>query len=371
MNHQGTEIDTNGRYGRHLALPGFGNEGQRRLVGARVLVVGAGGLGSPVIQYLAAAGIGTLGVVDADRVERSNLQRQTIHTENGVGERKTNSAERFVNGLNSLVDVEAHPYRLTSANALELFADYDVVVDCTDNFPTRFLVSDAAEILGLPVVWGSIYQYEGQTAVFWRSPSDEVHGVTYRDLFSASPPPDMVTSCEEGGVLGAMCGVIGSAMAMETIKVISGIGDPAIGFVNRYDAWTSRWSRFRVHRDPGRPAIEGLVDYEAFCGVQPVPTVDANSLADSVSRGERFELIDVREEEEYALDHIPGARLVPKSRLSTDGLRSWMPDQQTKYVVMCKSGGRSAAVVRDMIADGYSSVASLEGGILAYRISVG
>src|SRR5688572_28212159 len=255
------DLDEVRRYSRHLIMPEVAMEGQTRLKGAKVLCIGAGGLGSPVAMYLAAAGVGTLGLVDFDVVDETNLQRQIIHGQSDIGRKKVDSARDTLKEINPFIDVVVHETRLDSSNALDIFRPYDVIVDGTDNFPTRYLVNDACVLLGKPYVWGSIFRFEGQVSVFWAE-----HGPCYRCLYPEPPPPGMVPSCAEGGVLGVLCASIGSVMVTEAIKLITGIGDPLVGRLMIYDALEMTYRQVKVRRDPNAPPITELIDYEAFCG---------------------------------------------------------------------------------------------------------
>ena len=354
------------RYSRHLIIPDFGSTAQRRLKNARVLVVGAGGLGSPVLLYLAAAGVGTLGIVDDDVVDVSNLQRQVIHGVSDVGSAKGESARRSVAELNPLVRVVLHPEHLDNSNVLEIFSEYDLIVDGTDNFATRYLVNDAAEILHKPYVWGSILRFDGQVSVFWG-----VHGPTYRDLFPQAPPPGSVPSCAEGGVLGVLCAQIGSVMANEAIKLITGTGRTLLGRVLVLNALEMSWREVKVRRDPDAVPVTGLSDYQAFCGIapaEPAPDgaeVDVDALrvllAERAAGQREFELLDVREPGEYDIVHIDGARLAPRGAVLAGEL---LPDRNRPVYVHCKTGGRSAEVAAYLRREGYPEVYNVSGGIL-------
>lgn len=361
------------RYSRHLILPEFGVEAQKRLKNSRVLVIGAGGLGSPALLYLAAAGVGTLGIVDDDVVDLSNLQRQVIHGVGSVGRSKASSAESAIAELNPLVTVVRHEVRLGADNALQIFADYDVILDGTDNFATRYLVSDAAEILGKPYVWGSILRFDGQVSVFWADPA--VGGPSYRDLYPEAPPPGAVPSCAEGGVLGVLCAQIGSVMVNETIKLITGIGTTLLGRVLIFNALDMTWRELKVRRDPAAEPIKELADYEAFCGLA-APTEDDDSGMPSVSvteledllqqraQGTRdFDLIDVREPGEYEIVRIEGATLTPQNRILS-GETTLDPERET--YVHCKVGGRSAKVVQYLREQGARKVYNVDGGIIQW-----
>ena len=362
------------RYSRHLIIPGFGTDAQLRLKNARVLVIGAGGLGSPALLYLAAAGVGTLGIVDDDDVELSNLQRQVIHGMPDLGRSKAASARDSIIDLNPLVEVVLHEDRLDRSNALSLFAGYDLIVDGTDNFATRYLVNDAAAILGKPYVWGSILRFDGQVSVFWQD-----RGPTYRDLYPEAPPPGSVPSCAEGGVLGVLCAQIGSVMVNEAIKLITGVGTTLLGRVLVFNALDMSWRELRVRPDPTAPRVTELVDYEQFCGLpgptaagdasqeEPVPTVSVDELAELLaarSAGDAdFDLLDVRNPEEHAIVNIDGAVLVPKN-LILDG-DATVDGSRTVYV-HCKSGVRSADVVRFLRAEGHPDARSVAGGIIEW-----
>ena len=358
------------RYSRHLLIPEIGTIGQRRLKNARVLVIGAGGLGSPVLLYLAAAGVGTLGIIDDDMVDLSNLQRQVIHGVRDVGRSKLASARDAVAELNPLVKVRLHDTRLDSTNALELFADYDLIVDGTDNFATRYLVNDAAVILGKPSVWGSIYRFEGQVSVFW-----EKNGPTYRDLYPEAPGAGSAPSCGEGGVFGMLCAAVGSMMVTEAVKLITGVGRTLLGRVLLFDALASSWREIRVSKDPAGESITELVDYETFCGVAPRQdagtdhTVTVQQLAtmlDARDAGLRdFDLIDVREWGEHEIVSIPGSRLIPQGRiLSGEALSELRRDRD--IVLHCKAGTRSSDVLAKLQRQGYTRVKHVQGGVLAW-----
>lgn len=357
--------DEKERYSRHLILPGFGAEGQLRLKNARVLVIGAGGLGSPALLYLAAAGVGTLGIVDDDVVDTSNLQRQVIHAVHDVGTSKARSARDSVLALNPLVQVVLHEVRLDAQNVLEVFSGYDLILDGTDNFATRYLVSDAAEILGKPCVWGSILRFDGQVSVFWSQ-----HGPTYRDLYPEPPAPGAVPSCAEGGVLGVLCAQIGSVMVNEAIKLITGTGRTLLGRLLVFNAQDMSWREVGLQRDPEREPVTGLVDYQAFCGTGPVqaadvPGISAPELAGLLEQraaGEvDFDLLDVREPGEHQIVSIDGARLVPRARILAG---EDLPGPGRTVYVHCKSGGRSAEVTAFLRSRGYGSAFNVDGGIL-------
>ncbi|MDD1476982.1 molybdopterin-synthase adenylyltransferase MoeB [Arthrobacter sp. H16F315] len=358
------------RYSRHLIIPEIGVIGQRRLKNARVLVIGAGGLGSPALLYLAAAGVGTLGIVDDDTVDLSNLQRQVIHGAADVGRPKTESARDAIAALNPLVEVRLHQLRLDASNALELFAGYDLILDGADNFETRYLVNDAAAILGKPYVWGSIFRFDGQVSVFW-----EQHGPTYRDLYPEAPPAGSVPSCGEGGVFGMLCAAVGALMVTEAVKLITGVGRSLLGRVALFDALGGSWREIKVSRDPEAERITALTDYEAFCGIPPAAdagtehTVTAAQLATMLASRKAglkdFQLVDVRESGEYEIVRIDGAVLIPQGRILAGEAWQELP-QDTDIVFHCKAGTRSAAVLAAARAAGYQRVSHLDGGILAW-----
>lgn len=364
------------RYSRHLIIPDVGMDGQRRLKNARVLIVGAGGLGSPALLYLAAAGVGMLGVADFDVVDESNLQRQVIHGTRDVGRPKAESARDAVSEVNPLVQVVLHQERLDSDNALHILAGYDLIVDGTDNFATRYLVNDACVLLGKPYVWGSIYRFDGQASVFWAE-----HGPCYRCLYPEPPPPGMVPSCAEGGVLGVLCGSIGSIQVTEAIKLLTGIGDPLVGRLMIYDALEMSYRSVTVRKDPEcplcgkNPTISGLVDYDEFCGVvSPAgtaaaadSTITAVELAEMFDRGEDFVLIDVREPAEYDIVRIPGSVLIPKGELP--GRLAELP-QDKPIVLHCKTGGRSADALAVLHGAGFTSARHVQGGVTAWATQV-
>jgi adenylyltransferase/sulfurtransferase len=373
------------RYARHILLPQVGLEGQRRLKNARVLVVGAGGLGSPALMYLAAAGVGTIGVVDDDVVDASNLQRQVVHGVDDVGRPKTESAAETVARINPLVRVVRHDLRLDSSNALEVLADYDVVLDGADNFPTRYLVNDACVLLGLPHVWGSIYRFDGQVSVWFAG-----YGPCYRCVFPDPPPPDAVPSCATGGVLGVLCAAVGSVQVSEAIKLVVGQGDPLVGRLLVHDSLRQTWDSLTVRANPGcpvcgeAPTVTSLVDYEHFCGMPgaPVPApvavgavpdtfteVTATELATMLAareRGEReFELVDVREPGEREVVSIPGARAIHLDRFREGTAAEELP-RGIPVVLMCKSGVRSGEAAALLAGAGRGDVANLTGGVLAW-----
>ncbi|CAN7427201.1 molybdopterin-synthase adenylyltransferase MoeB [Arthrobacter sp. LjRoot78] len=358
------------RYSRHLIIPEIGTLGQRRLKNAKVLVIGAGGLGSPALLYLAAAGVGTLGIIDDDAVDLSNLQRQVIHGVADVGRPKIESARDSIAALNPLVDVRLHNVRLDASNALELFAGYDLILDGADNFATRYLVNDAAAILGKPYVWGSIFRFDGQVSVFW-----EKYGPTYRDLYPEAPPAGSVPSCGEGGVFGMLCAAVGSLMVTEAVKLITGVGRSMLGRVALFDALGGSWREIKVARDPAAERITELTDYEAFCGIAPEAetakenTVTATQLATMLASRKAglkdFELVDVREPGEHDIVSIDGSVLIPQGRILAG--EAWAELPQDKDIVFhCKAGTRSAAVLAAARKAGYQRVSHLDGGILAW-----
>jgi len=359
------------RYSRHLIIPDVAMNGQLRMKNARVLCIGAGGLGSPVAMYLAAAGVGTLGLVDFDVVDETNLQRQIIHGQSDVGRLKLDSAADSIREINPFVNVIKHETSVRSDNALELFADYDLIVDGSDNFPTRYLVNDASVLLGKPYVWGSIYRFDGQLSVFWAE-----HGPCYRCLFPEPPPPGMVPSCAEGGVLGMLCGTVGSLQTTEAVKLITGVGDPLIGRMLIYDAAELKFRELKVRKDPEcpvcgkNPTVTELIDYEAFCGVTPdVEAAAANhqitaeELADLRGNGHDLTLIDVRDPHEWEIVHFDDSVLMPMDQVVE---RVSEVPQSGDVVVLCKVGARSAEVLRWLHSVGLTHVKHLAGGIDAY-----
>jgi len=367
-------VDEVRRYSRHLIIPDVGMTGQKRLKNAKVLCVGAGGLGSPALLYLAAAGVGTLGVIDFDVVDESNLQRQIIHGQSDVGRSKAESARDSIKELNPLVNVIVHKERLDSDNAMQVFEPYDLIVDGTDNFATRYLVNDACVLLGKPYVWGSIYRFDGQASVFWAD-----HGPCYRCLYPEPPPPGMVPSCAEGGVLGVLCASIGSIQVTEAIKVITGIGDPLVGRLMIYDALDMTYRTVKVRKDPEcpvcgkNPTVTELIDYEEFCGAVSEEaqeaamgsTISARQLKEMLDGDDEIFLVDVREPNEYEIVSIPGAVLIPKGEFLSGAALERLP-QDRRIVLHCKSGARSAeclAVVKDA---GFSDAVHVGGGVLAW-----
>ncbi|ABS27788.1 molybdopterin-synthase adenylyltransferase MoeB [Anaeromyxobacter sp. Fw109-5] len=357
------------RYSRHLIIPEVGVEGQRRLKAARVLMVGAGGLGSPIGLYLAAAGVGRLGIVEFDVVDETNLQRQVLHGTKDVGRKKVESARDRIRDLNPNVEVVAHEAWLTSENALDIIREYDLVVDGTDNFATRYLVNDACVLLGKPNVYGSIYRFEGQSTVFC---TDE--GPCYRCLYPEPPPPGLVPSCAEGGVLGILPGLVGLVQATETVKLVAGIGEPLVGRLLLVDALSMQFRTVKLRKDPRCPAcgtreIRELIDYQQFCGIRGeeettgVPVMTVAELDERRRGGAELDLVDVREPHEWDIGRIEGARLAPLSSFA-EALRSF--DSARDVVLYCKSGARSAKAARQLQEAGFKRVWNLEGGILRW-----
>ncbi|WP_059021712.1 adenylyltransferase/sulfurtransferase MoeZ [Mycobacterium sp. M26] len=360
------------RYSRHLIIPDLGVVGQKRLKNAKVLVIGAGGLGSPTLLYLAAAGVGTIGVVEFDVVDESNLQRQIIHGQSDIGRSKAESARDSILEINPLVNVRLHELRLEPDNAVELFEQYDLIIDGTDNFATRYLVNDAAVLAHKPYVWGSIYRFEGQVSVFWEDAPNGL-GLNYRDLYPEPPPPGMVPSCAEGGVLGILCASIASVMGTEAIKLITGIGDPLLGRLMVYDALDMTYRTIKIRKDPETPKITELIDYEAFCGVLSEDaaaaahdsTVTPQELRDLLDSDKKVALIDVREPVEWEINHIQGAELIPKSALESGEGLAKIPQDRIP-VLYCKTGIRSAEALAALKKAGFSDALHLQGGIVAW-----
>lgn len=368
------------RYSRHLILPEVGMEGQKRLKAASVLMIGTGGLGAPLGMYLAAAGVGRLGLVDFDVVEESNLQRQIIHGTGDVGRPKIESARDRLSDINRHIKIEAYETRLTSANALELFRDYDIVVDGTDNFPTRYLVNDACVLAGKPNVYGSIFRFEGQASVFWAA-----RGACYRCLYPEPPPPGLVPSCAEGGVLGVLPGIVGAIQANETIKLILGGGEPLINRLLLFDAWKMRFREMKLRKDPqcpvcgDNPTIKALIDYEEFCGLKPpaatqqggatqMQEITASELKARLDRGDDIQIIDVREPHEYEIARLDAARLIPLGQIVS---RVGEIDQTKETIMHCKAGGRSAKAINELRQAGYrGQLVNLKGGITAWSTDV-
>lgn len=360
------------RYSRHLIIPDLGLDGQKRLKNARVLVIGAGGLGSPTLLYLAAAGVGTIGIVEFDEVDESNLQRQIIHGQSDIGRPKAQSARDSILEVNPLVEVRLHEFRLEPDRAVNLFKQYDLILDGTDNFATRYLVNDAAVLAGKPYVWGSIYRFEGQVSVFWEDAPAGL-GLNYRDLYPEPPPPGMVPSCAEGGVLGILCASIASVMGTEAIKLITGIGDPLLGRLMVYDALDMTYRTIKIRKDPSTPKITELIDYEEFCGVMTDEaseavldsTVTPRELRELLDSGKKYALIDVREPVEWDINRIDGAELIPKSAIEAgDGLAKLPQDRVP--VLYCKTGVRSAEALAVIKKAGFTDAMHLQGGIVAW-----
>jgi adenylyltransferase/sulfurtransferase len=366
------------RYSRNIAVPEVGWEGQKKLRSARILLVGAGGLGAPLGLYLAAAGVGTIGVVEFDEVDLSNLQRQVLYGVDDVGRPKLEVARERLRAINPHIEVVAHPVRLTSENALEILAQYDIVVDGTDNFPTRYLVNDACVLLGKPYVYGSILRFDGQVSVFG-APG----GPCYRCLFREPPPPGLVPSCAEGGVLGVLPGIIGTHQALEALKLIIGVGEPLIGRILLLDGLSMRWRELKLRKNSDcpacgeRPTITHLIDYEEFCGMKTPTTTDANTVPEltptelkaRLDRGDRLEIIDVREPFEWEIANLgpQGARLIPLGALEE---RLTELDPEAEIVLQCRSGGRSERALRQLRAAGFERLWNLKGGILAWSDEV-
>ena len=364
------------RYSRHLIMPEVGMEGQLKLKRARVLTIGTGGLGAPLGLYLAAAGVGHLGLVDFDVVDSSNLQRQVTFTTADVGKPKSEAAKARLSALNPAIDIVSYETRLTSENALELFRDYDIIVDGTDNFPTRFLVNDASVLLGKPNVYGSIFRFEGQATVFGYP-----GGPCYRCLYPEPPPPGLVPSCAEGGVLGVLPGIVGSIQAMETIKLILGAGEPLVGRLLLFDALAMRFRELKLKRNPDCPmcgehrTITKLIDYEEFCGIRGeeapamtdgIPEITATELKRRQDRGEKLFILDVREPHEYQICNLNG-KLIPLGELPR---RVNELDSSVEMVVHCRSGKRSADAIHFLQTAGFKKLWNLKGGVLAWADEV-
>jgi molybdopterin/thiamine biosynthesis adenylyltransferase/rhodanese-related sulfurtransferase len=367
------------RYSRHLIMPEVGVDGQRRLKAGSVLCIGAGGLGSPAAMYLAAAGVGRIGVVDFDVVDFSNLQRQIIHSTPDVGRSKLASARDRLHAINPHIEIETYETSVTSENALQLFAPYDVILDGTDNFPTRYLTNDACVLLGKPNAYGSIFRFEGQASVFATK-----DGPCYRCLYPEPPPPGLVPSCAEGGVLGVLPGVIGVIQATEAIKLIAQIGEPLIGRFLIYDALRMRFRELKLKKDPDcpvcgtHPTVTKLIDYEQFCGLRPAPEtanvssqtqssngleISATDLKQRLDRGDKLRIVDVREPNEWQINRIPGAELIPLGEVPR---RYAELDPEEEIVVHCKMGGRSAKAADFLRSVGFKRVLNLKGGILEW-----
>jgi adenylyltransferase/sulfurtransferase len=368
-------VDEVRRYSRHLIIPDVAMAGQQRLMNAKVLCVGAGGLGSPALMYLAAAGVGTLGIVEFDTVDESNLQRQIIHGQSDIGKSKAQSAKEKIAEINPYVNVILHETRLDNSNVMEIFSQYDIIVDGTDNFATRYLVNDACVLLKKPYVWGSIYRFDGQASVFWAE-----YGPCYRCLYPEPPPPGMVPSCAEGGVLGVLCATIGSIQTTEAIKVLTGIGESLIGSLMVYDALDMTFRKIKVRKDPNCPLCsanatqkELLPDYEAFCGTISEAAQEASSgstitvqqLKSKIDAHENFYLIDVREPSEYEIVKIPTAHLIPKQGFLDGSVLATLP-QDKPIVLHCKSGVRSAECLAILKSAGFADASHVAGGVIAW-----
>ena len=368
-------VDEVRRYSRHLIIPDVAMAGQQRLMNAKVLCVGAGGLGSPALMYLAAAGIGTLGIVEFDTVDESNLQRQIIHGQSDIGKSKAQSAKEKISEINPYVNVITHEVRLDVTNVKEIFAQYDIIVDGTDNFATRYLVNDACVLLKKPYVWGSIYRFDGQASVFWAE-----YGPCYRCLYPEPPPPGMVPSCAEGGVLGVLCATIGSIQTTEAIKVITGVGEPMVGSLMVYDALEMSFRKVKIRKDPKCPLCgdnptqtELLPDYEAFCGTLSDAaevavkdsTISVSELKSKIDSKENFYLIDVREPSEFEIVRIPGSHLIPKQGFLDGTVLAGLP-QDKPIILHCKSGVRSAECLAILKGAGFSDASHVSGGVIAW-----
>ena len=374
-------IDEVRRYSRHLIIPDVGMTGQKRLKNAKVLVIGAGGLGSPALLYLAAAGVGTLGIAEFDEVDESNLQRQIIHGQSDIGRSKAQSAKDSILETNPYVKVVLHEERLDNDNVMQVFEGYDLIVDGTDNFATRYMVNDAAYFLGIPYVWGSIYRFDGQASVF--APTLAEDAPCYRCLYPEPPPPGMVPSCAEGGVLGVLCASIGSIQVNEAIKLITGIGDPAVGQLVIYDALELSWRKLRCARTPTArcaattPTVTGLIDYEAFCGAMSeeaaeaaagstISVVQLEHMLKERAEGTRdFVLVDVREPNEYEINQIPGSVLIPKGEFLNGTALEQLPSDK-QIVMYCKTGVRSAETLAIVKGAGYADAVHVGGGVSAW-----
>jgi sulfur-carrier protein adenylyltransferase/sulfurtransferase len=378
-------IDEVRRYSRHLIIPDVGMTGQKRLKNAKVLVIGAGGLGSPALLYLAAAGVGTLGIAEFDEVDESNLQRQVIHGQSDVGRPKAESAKDSIAEVNPLVNVVVHNERLDNDNVMRIFEGYDLIVDGTDNFATRYMVNDAAYFLGIPYVWGSIYRFDGQASVF--APTLAEDAPCYRCLYPEPPPPGMVPSCAEGGVLGVLCASIGSIQVNEAIKLLTGVGDPAVGKLVIYDALELEWRKLKVRKDPScalcgeHPTVTELIDYDAFCGAISEEAADAavdatisvtqleHMLKERENGSRDFVLVDVREPNEYEINKIPGSVLIPKGDFlngSAFDELSQLTSNNQQVVLHCKSGVRSAEALAIVKGAGYADAVHVGGGVVAW-----
>lgn len=363
------------RYSRHLIIPDVAMAGQQRLMNAKVLCVGAGGLGSPALMYLAAAGVGTLGIAEFDTVDESNLQRQIIHGQSDIGKSKAQSAKESIAEINPYVQVNVHEMRLDVSNVMDLFSQYDLIVDGTDNFATRYLVNDACVLLGKPYVWGSIYRFDGQASVFWAE-----YGPCYRCLYPEPPPPGMVPSCAEGGVLGVLCASIGAIQTTEAIKLITGIGEPLIGSLMVYDALEMSYRKIHVRKDPNCPIcspnpkqIQLLPDYEAFCGALSEKaenavqnsTISVTELKEMLDTDQDIFLVDVREPSEWEIVRIPTAVLIPKQEFLDGSALAKLPNDK-KIVLHCKAGVRSAECLAIVKGAGFADAVHVSGGVIAW-----
>jgi molybdopterin/thiamine biosynthesis adenylyltransferase/rhodanese-related sulfurtransferase len=368
-------VDEVRRYSRHLIIPDVAMAGQQRMMNAKVLCVGAGGLGSPALMYLAAAGIGTLGIVEFDTVDESNLQRQIIHGQSDIGKSKAQSAKEKIAEINPFVNVILHETRLDNSNVMEIFSQYDIIVDGTDNFATRYLVNDACVLLKKPYVWGSIYRFDGQASVFWAE-----YGPCYRCLYPEPPPPGMVPSCAEGGVLGVLCATIGSIQTTEAIKVLTGVGEPLIGSLMVYDALDMTFRKIKVRKDPNCPLCSTnprqtalLPDYEAFCGVLSEAAAEASTgstitvqeLKSKIDAHEDYYLIDVREPSEFDIVRIPTSHLIPKQGFIDGSVLATLP-QDKPIILHCKSGVRSAECLAILKSAGFADASHVSGGVVAW-----
>jgi len=380
-------IDEVRRYSRHLIIPDVGMSGQKRLKNAKVLVIGAGGLGSPALLYLAAAGVGTIGIAEFDEVDESNLQRQIIHGQSDIGRPKAESARDSIKEANPYVDVIVHGERLDNDNVLQVFEGYDLIVDGTDNFATRYMVNDAAFFLKIPYVWGSIYRFDGQASVFWphavTEDGESADAPCYRCLYPEPPPPGMVPSCAEGGVLGVLCASIGSIQVNEAIKLLTGIGEPLVGRLMIYDALEMEYRKLKVRKDPNcalcgeNPTVTELIDYETFCGAISEDAADAaagstisvvqleHMLKERAEGARDFVLVDVREPNEYEINQIPGSVLIPKGEFLNGNALSQLPSDK-QVVLHCKSGVRSAEALAVVKGAGYADAVHVGGGVVAW-----
>ncbi len=380
-------VDEVRRYSRHLIIPDVGMTGQKRLKNAKVLVIGAGGLGSPALLYLAAAGVGTLGIAEFDEVDESNLQRQIIHGQSDIGKSKGQSAKESIAEANPLVNVILHEVRLENDNVLDVFRGYDLIIDGTDNFATRYMVNDAAYFLKIPYIWGSIYRFDGQASVFWPAMENEdgtsAQAPCYRCLYPEPPPPGMVPSCAEGGVLGVLCASIGSIQVNEAIKLLIGIGDPLVGRLMIYDALEMEYRKLKVRKDPScalcgdNPTVTELIDYDAFCGAISEEAADAaaestisvtqleHMLKERDEGSRDFVLVDVREPNEYEINKIPGSVLIPKGEFLNGNVFDQLANDKP-VVLHCKSGARSAEALAVLKGAGYSDAVHVGGGVVAW-----